>query len=188
MLKSRSRRRTMGVTLLEVLAVTSIMSGLNSQSNFRYGINKANELSGLNNLRQIHLLLQAQCIVGGLPEAACYPKGDPKKDPKSIMRLIPGAPPQLFISPFAPDALRDKGLTYAWNTALNGKTLDAVPRGAWLMIDLAAFIADPNVPKPSRYLVLYADGRTEAVSEAPADILKQVKEAEAKLKTPQAPQ
>jgi len=163
------------------------MSSLHSQSNFRYAINKAREISGLNNLRQIYLLLQAHCIVSGLPKAAFYPKGDPLKDPKSIVRLIPGAPPQLFVSPFAPDALREKGLTYAWNTALNGKTLDAAPRGTWMLIDLAAFIADPSVPKPSKYLVLYADGRAVAVPQPPADIVQQVRQAQAKLKAKQAP-
>ncbi|MBM4034910.1 MAG: hypothetical protein FJ291_24470 [Planctomycetes bacterium] len=180
MFKPRARRKPLGITLVEILTVTGIMSSLHSQSNFRYGITKANELKGLNNLRQIHLLLQTQCITGGLPNAAFYPQGDPRKDPKSIVRLIQGAPPELFVSPFAPDALQEKGLTYAWNTALNGKTIDAVPRGTWMLIDMAAFIADPNLPKPSRYLVLYADGRAEAVAEPPADILKAVKEAQEK--------
>ncbi len=186
MLKPRSRRKAVGVTLVEILPVTSILSGLNSQSNFRYALHKANEVSGLNNLRQLYLLLQTQCIAGALPSAAFYPQGDPRKDPKSIVRLIPGAPPQLFVSPFAPDALREKGLTYAWNTAVNGKTLDVVTGGTWLLIDVTAFIADPRIPKPGKYLVLYADGRAEAVSEPPADIVKQVQEAEAKLKPKEA--
>jgi hypothetical protein len=38
------------------------------------------------------------------------------------------------------------------------------------------------VPKPDKYLVLYADGRAEAVTEAPPDIVKAVQEAEAKKK------
>ncbi len=180
MLRPKPRRRILGVTLVEILTVTSILSGLNSQSNFRYAINKANELKGINNLRQIHLLLQAQCIAGGYPNAAFYPQGDPRKDPKSILRLVQGAPPQLFVSPFAPDALQEKGLTFAWNDSVNGKSPDQVPGTTWLLIDIAAFIADPSIPKPGSYLVLYADGRAEAVSEPPADIVKQVKEAEAK--------
>lgn len=187
MLRPRSRRKPLGVTLVEIMTVTAILSGLNSQSNFRYAIHKANEIKGLNNLKQIYLLLQTQCIAGGLPNAAFYPEGDPRKDPKSIVRLISGAPPQLFISPFAPDALQEKGLTYAWNNTLNGKTLDVVPGTTWVMIDMTAFIADPNLPKPSRYLVLYANGRAEAVSEPPSDILKAVREAEAKKRqTPPA--
>lgn len=181
----KSRRRVLGVTLIEVLAVTSLMQGLQSQGNFQYAINKANELKGLNNLRQIYLLLQVQCISGGLPDAAFYPKGDPRKDPKSILRLIPSAPKELFVSPFAPPALQETGLTYAWNSALNGKSLDQVPKDAWLLMDVAAFIADPKLPKPGKYLVLYADGRAAAVSELPEDILKVVKEAEAKRSGPE---
>ncbi len=180
MLRPKSRRKPLGITLIEILTVTSIMSGLNSQSNFQYAINQANQVKGLNNLRQIHLLLQTQCIADALPRATFFPEGDPKKDPKSITRLILNAPPQLFVSPFAPQSLQDKGLSYAWNTALNGKTLDTVPRTTWVLIDVMAFIADPSIAKPAKYLVLYADGRAEAVAEPPADIVKAVKEAEAK--------
>ncbi|HUT34700.1 MAG TPA: type II secretion system protein [Planctomycetota bacterium] len=186
MLQPRRRRKPVGITLIEILTVTSIMSGLHSQSNFQYAINKANEVKGLSNLRQIHLLLQTQCIAGALPRAAFFPEGDPKKDPKSITRLIAGAPPQLFVSPFAPPSLQDKGLSYAWNTALNGRTLDTVPRTTWVLIDVTAFLVDPDIPKPGKYLVLYADGRAEAIAEPPADIVKSVREAQAK-KAPVAP-
>ena len=177
MLTSRTRRRQAGFTLIEVLAVTGLMAGLHSQGNYQYAISKANEISGLSNLRQLHLLLRMQCISGALPRAAFYPEGDPKKDPKSIVRLVPGAPPQLFISPFAPEALRQKGLTYAWNDKVNGRGIDAVPANTWLMIDLAAFIADPNLPKPRKYLVLYANGKAEAVVTPPPDIVKAVRAA-----------
>lgn len=180
MFAAKSHRRPLGVSIVEVLAITALMQGLHGQGNYQYAINKANELKGLNNLRQIYLLLQVQGMTEGLPAAALYPEGDPLKDPKSIVRQIRNAPPQLFVSPFAPPALQEKGLSYAWNSALNGKALDAVPRTAWLLIDAAALIADPKIPKPGKYLVLYADGRTEAVSEPPADILKAVKEAEQK--------
>ena len=180
MLASRARRRSIGFTLIEVLAVTGIMSGLHSQGNYRYGVTKANEIKGLHNLRQLHLLLRMQTMTGGLPKAAFYPKGDPKTDPKSIVRLIQGAPPQMFLSPFAPEALRQKGLTYAWNDKVNGKGLDQVPGNTWLMIDLAAFIATPDVPRPKKYLILYANGRAAAVTTLPPDIMRAIKAAHAK--------
>ena len=186
MLRPRSRRKPLGFTLLEVLTVAGIMSGLNNQSNFQYAINQANEVKGISNLRQIYLLLETQCISDALPRAAFFPQGDPKKDPKSIMRLISGAPPQLFVSPFAPPALQDKGLSFAWNTALNGRTFDAVPRTTWVLIDVTAFITDPNVPKPHKYLVLYADGRAEAVGQPPGDIVEAVKQAQEKAKKGEA--
>jgi len=179
MLRARSRRKSLGFTLIEVLTVTGIMAGLQSRSDFRYAINKANELKGLNNLRQIYLLLQVQTITGRLPNAAFYPKGDPKKDPRSIVRLVQGAPPQLFVSPFAPPPLQKRGLTYAWNDTVNGKSLDQVG-SRWLLVDLAAFIADKKISRPSKYLILYANGRAKAVTALPPDIVKAVKEAEAK--------
>ena len=180
MLRARSRRRSMGFTLVEVLAAGSLMAGLQSGGNWRYAVSKAREIRGISNLKQIYQLLMIQSITSPLPRAALYPKGDPKTDPKSIMRLIPGAPPELFVSPFAPEPLRRKKLTYAWNPNVNGKQLDSVPRNTWLLIDLAAFITDPKIPKPKRYLVLYANGKAEAITALPANIQKAVQAAQDK--------
>lgn len=183
MLWSRARRRRLGVTLIEVLAVSGLIAGLHGQGNYGYAVSRANELKGLNNLRQIYLLLKMQCLTDKLPDAAFYPKGDPAKDPRSILKLVPGAPAKLFVSPFAPAGLKKKGLTFAWNDAVNGKQLDNLPRKTWLLIDLAAFIADPNVPKPRAYLVLYADGSTKALKAVPAEIAKLVEAAKKKKGT-----
>jgi prepilin-type N-terminal cleavage/methylation domain-containing protein len=182
MFRSR-RRRALGFTLIEVLAATAIMAGAHSQGNYQYGISRANEVKGVHNLKQIHMMLRMQSMTTGkLPAAAFFPKGDPKKDPKSITRLLKGVPQQMFVSPFAPRALQKRGLTYAWNDAVNGKSLDRLPRTTWLLIDIAAFITDPKVPKPKSYIVLYADGRAMAVDVLPPDIVKTVKQAQAKGK------
>lgn len=176
------RRRSQAFGLIEILFVSGIMTTMNSHTGgFRYALDKAHEMQGLNNLQQIHLLLTTQCIGGELPNAAFYPKGDPRKDPKSILNLVEGAVPELFISPFAPEALKQKGLTFAWNDTVNGKDLSLLPKNTWLLIDLAAFIADPTVPKPHRYLVLYADGRALAVDSLPPDIVKAVQEAQGRI-------
>lgn len=181
--RSRSRRRTLGFGLIEVLAATSIIAGLHSQGNYRYAVNQANEVKGVHNLKQIHMMLRMQTMMSGkLPNAVFFPKGDPKKDPKSITRLIKGVPQQMFISPFAPRALKKKGLTFAWNDTVNGKSLDRLPRNTWLLIDIAAFTADPKLPKPKSYLILYADGRAKAIDKLPPDIVKAVKAAQAKGK------
>ena len=183
----RLRRRSRAFTVLEVLAATSIMASLQSGGNFFYAITKANEVRGVNNLKQIHLMLYAQTIGEAMPRAAFYPKGDPKTDPQSIVRLIHGAPPQLFVSPFAPEGLKKKGLTFAWNDKVNGRDMGILKKNTWLLIDLAAFIADPKVKKPPRYLVLYADGRALAVKDLPPDIINAVKQAVAQGKKPPRP-
>ena len=182
----KMRRGTRAFGLIEVMATTAIMASLQSQGNFTYAINKANELRGVHNLKQIHMMLYTQTIGGNLPKAALYPEGDPKKDPKSILRLVQGAPPELFVSPFAPEALKKKGLTYAWNDSVNGKDMSLLDKNTWLLIDLAAFIADPGVKKPHRYLVLYADGRATATEKVPSDIAEAVAKAQAaeKAKAP----
>jgi len=173
----KMRRRNRAFALIEVMAATTIMASLQSQGGFQYAITRANEVRGVHNLKQIHTLLYAQTIGGTLPNAVFYPKDDPKKDPKSIMRLIQGAPPELFVSPFAPEGLKQKGLTYAWNDTVNGKDMTILNKNTWLLIDLAAFIADPAVQKPSRYLVLYADGRATATAQLPGDIAEAVAKA-----------
>lgn len=176
------RWRMLGFTIIEVMAVTAIMGTLSSQGGYQYAITQANETKGINNLKQIYQLLLMQDMEGGMPKAVFYPAGDPKKDPSSILKLLTGADPQLFISPFAPEGLKGKGLTFAWNDAVNGKALDSLPKSTWLLVDLAAFIADPAIPKPTRYLILYADGRALSVAELPPDIVKAVAEAQAKQK------
>ncbi|MFC1806421.1 Tfp pilus assembly protein FimT/FimU [Planctomycetota bacterium] len=180
MLMSRLRRTRGGFTLVEVLAVTGIMAGLHSGGNYRYGISKANEIRGLQQLRQLYMLIQMQAMTSGFPKAAFYPKGDPLKDPTSIVRLVPGAPKELFLSPFAPEPLRQKGLTYAWNDTISGRPAGSLPGNTWMLIDLAAFIADPNVPRPRKFFVLYANGKVDAVTHPPPDIIKAVKAARAK--------
>jgi len=174
----RKRRGSQAFTLVEVMVATSIMASLQSGGALNYAVTKANELRGISNLKQIHTLLYAQTIGAGLPKADFYPKGDPKKDPKSIVRLVQGAPPELFISPFAPEGLKAKGLTYAWNDAVNGKDMTILGKNTWLLIDLAAFIADPNIPKPKRYLILYADGRAIGTAQLPGDIAEAVAKAQ----------
>jgi len=183
MLQMRARRHLVAFTLVEVMAVTAIMSDLASRGNgaYKYAVTRANEMRGIHNLKQIHGLLVAQCIGGRLPNAAFYPKGDPRTDPTSILRLLEGASPELFVSPFAPEPLKRTGLTFAWNDTVNGKDLALLPRDTWLLIDLPAFLANPRVEKPGKYLVLYADGRAEAVDKPPSDVLRAVMEAQAKI-------
>jgi len=183
MVRKLSRRKMLGFALIEVMAVSAIMTSLNSQGGgYQYAISYANEVKGISNLRQIYQLIMMQEIgTGSLPSAAFYPKEDPKKDAKSILMLL-GAPSELFVSPFAPEGLKSKGLTFAWNDTVNGKTLDSLPKDTWLLVDVAAFITDPAIPKPKRYLILYADGRALAVANLPGDIVKAVADAQAKQK------
>lgn len=174
-------RGTRGFTFVEVLAVTTMIGALAAGGNYQYAINRANETKGMNNLKQIHALLQVQSATDRLPAAAFYPAGNPAQDPKSIVKLLPEASAELFVSPFAPDALKKKGLTFAWNDSVGGKDLGSLSADTWLLIDVTAFIANPKTPKPAKYLVLYADGRVLSVSTLPPDIAKVVQEAQAKI-------
>jgi type II secretory pathway pseudopilin PulG len=181
----KSRRNLVAFALIEVMAVSGIMSTMASQGSggYRYAIDAARQTQGVNNLKQIYMMIQAECVGGGLPNAAFYPKGDPLKDPTSIAAILKG-PREIWMSPFAPEAFKVKGLTYVWNDTVNGKDIGNVSKNTWLLIDMAAFITDPQMSKPPKYLILYADGRADAVAEVPADIKKVVQEAEAKNRSP----
>ncbi|MGD0999251.1 MAG: hypothetical protein ABSA67_01015 [Candidatus Brocadiia bacterium] len=182
MFRIRRRPGSLAFGLIEVMMVSAIMTSMSNQAGgFRYAFNAAKETQGRENLRQIYMLLVAQTTSEPLPDAAFYPKGDPRTDPKSIMNLIQGALPGLFVSPFAPEELKTKGLTFVWNDAVNGRDISNLPKDTWLLIDMAAFIADPGVPAPDRYLLLYADGRAMAVISLPPDIQKAVQQARARI-------
>lgn len=108
---------------------------------------------------------------GSLPELALYPS-DPLSGEDSIRFALsrymfdPGA----FVSPGGHGDIRRTGLTYIWNTELNGGRLSAFDPPVWVLMDIQA--VDPNVhPAHSwGYTVLYSDGTVEKAEESPFDV------------------
>jgi hypothetical protein len=61
----------------------------------------------------------------------------------------------------APQQFQKAGLTFVWNSGVNGKLLDDLPPRTWLVMDMngAAYVVPELVPRNGDgYLVLYADG------------------------------
>jgi len=166
------------MSLAEVMVVVGIVSGLSSTTDFRGAQLQANSVACTQQLRAVATALQMFANAEGkLPDAAFYPKGDPKTDPKSIVVLLKGyVDPKGFICPSAPESLKQKGLTFVWNQAASGKDPAALDPKTWLMIEINAVSAKFPPPHLGKYHVLCADFNVREVDKVPEDLAKLVKD------------
>jgi type II secretory pathway pseudopilin PulG len=182
MLRLLRNKRTVGFTVIEILAVAAIVSG----GYAKYGgalakaKNKAVEIECTSNLRQIGQAIQMyELTEGRLPDAKFYPK-EPRKDPKSLVRILGPQFAKFLVCPSMPETLRKRGLTFLWNEKYSGKPLGSIPNPSktWLMIEMSAVY--PEAPPPHRggFLVLYADMHVRWTKELPKDLIVKKKSAE----------
>lgn len=170
-----------GFTLIEVMTAMTIAASVSS-GGYSHVMDRAKALQCQNNLRQMGVVLKT---MGTLPNAAFYPSGDPKSDPKSLLVIgkKAGLTESMFMCPTAPPEFRDKGLTFLWNDAVNGQGPFSVSR-EWLMIEMNVLSAEPTPPHAGKYHVLYGDGSVKAVTSIPQEIEKAKASAQKKLKSP----
>lgn len=177
------KRRRRGQGLAEVAVVCSIMSSMagGGAGAAWQALGTAQRTVAINQMKQIYLAIQmaADDADGRLPAAEMYPNiardpGAVQNSPRSIVRLVGGGlPANLWVAPRAPEVFQKAGLTYIWNTALNGQLLDQVPDPAntWMLMDMnaaAAMLPELGVaPQGGGYLVLYADGHAKYQPGAP---------------------
>lgn len=101
---------------------------------------------------------------GELPALAYFPN-EPKEDTDSLRLVLEnfGVDANACVCPAHPTMIREMGLTYIWNTALNGQKM---PRGAeptWMLVDLTALSTDLPASHFGGYNVLYSDGKVRRV-------------------------
>lgn len=171
------RRRFRGQGLAEVAVVCAIMTSMGGGNGAVWQtLNAARRAVATNQLRQIHaaLVMQADDNDGQLPAALFYPdlrrnRNAARTDPRSIVNQVSGLPGAVWVSPAAPATFQDAGLTYVWNTSVNGQSLDALSADTWLLADMnaAGWLLPDLIPRSTHYLVLYADGRVEYQTEPP---------------------
>ena len=179
----RGRRRGQG--LAEVAVVCSIMTSMagGGASAAWQVMGSARRVVAITQMKQIYLAIQMRADDGGgLPAADMYPdlRRDPnavRTSPRSIVKILGNAvPASLWIDPRAPEAFQKAGLTYIWNSSLNGRQLDQVDGHTWLLADMnAAAVAIPELvpqPKGIGYLVLYADGSAKYEMQPPPGLAK----------------
>jgi len=165
-------------TLVEVTVVMGIMMA--ETNNYGDVTKIAYQESCENNLRQIYQgLVMYDMNNGSLPDAKFYPD-NPRKDPKSIVKLMDEAYQKLFVCPVFPGAIKDKGLTYIYNDTLKGQSLGTVsdPEKTWLMTELNAVSDKIKMPHPGGFHILYADGKVKVTKSIPSDLSELAKRAE----------
>lgn len=171
------------MTLTEVMIAVSIMTGLSSNQ-FTMVRSAGAKTTCLQQLKAIATGLQLYTMTNGkYPDAVFYPKGDPKKDPKSILVLLKGnVNPRAFVCPSAPPALKQKGLTFVWNTKASGKSVGSIPGNTWLLIEINA--VDPSKPAPhsGKYHIVCANGSVKEVDKIPDDLRETLKKLKKKEK------
>ncbi|MCH2176483.1 MAG: hypothetical protein MK193_12225 [Lentisphaeria bacterium] len=156
-----------GFTLVEVAAVTAIVSSLPSSS--YSGVKKqAEQIKCQSQLRSIGQQIAMNSMMGGNPKASFYPKNSNARD--SIKKQLGGAS-KLWICPTMPDKLKKTGLTYIYNSNLSGKE-SRNPSKDWILIEMTAVSKKAPFPHPKGFNILYADGHVESSKKLPADILK----------------
>ena len=157
-----------GFTMAEVLVVTSILTGLGSNS-YQGCTEKAHQVTCFNNLRQLYTAFQMRMIDGELmPQAWFYPPdGHPAREQYNLANIMVGwgVDKRLLICPGAPQEIQRRGICYIYNDRLIGKDLDAVNDAAntWLLMDIN--MATNQVPPAhlGGYNVLYCDGHVKWV-------------------------
>lgn len=118
------------------------------------------------NLRKIFRAIELHEMDRGvLPSLAYYPD-EPRENTESLRVALEnyGVDADACVCPAMPATLRDTGLTYIWNPALNGQKL---PAGApvWMVVDMTALSADLPPPHRGGYHVLYSDGSVKRISD-----------------------
>ncbi len=105
---------------------------------------------------------------GTLPRLAFFPDR-PHTDPDSPLVVLRPycSDASVFVCPAAPPHYRETGLTYIWNTALNGRKLRGMDPPVWILTELQALSDSVPAPHLGVYNVLYTDGHVRKMRVPP---------------------
>lgn len=108
---------------------------------------------------------------GSLPRLAFFPD-EPMTDPDSIRVVLEeyGVDPNVWVCPNAHPSVANLGLSYIWNTKLNGLNLRNFDERQWVLVEINALSPDVPAPHIGYYNVLFTDGSVERVRD-PANTL-----------------
>lgn len=99
---------------------------------------------------------------GRLPDLELFPE-DPEENEQSLLHILGQFEnaPHLAVCPAAHNVLREHGLSYLWNTALNQSSLINRKESTWVLVDIQALDDQMSGPHFGSYHILYTDGRVE---------------------------
>ncbi len=105
---------------------------------------------------------------GHLPSFELFPE-DPFNDSESLLSVLKpyGLNPEWALCPAAPGVLRNHGISYLWNPALNQGSLENRREPTWVLVDIQALVDNLPGPHFGGYNILYSNGRVERSPQAP---------------------
>lgn len=124
------------------------------------------------NLTRIYQALETYELAhGSLPRLA-FLAAEPLSDPESLCVVLEsyGLTPEHFICPAAHPLIAETGLTYIWNTRLNGRSMQDFYEKQWMLVEINAIAPDIAGPHFGACNVLFTDGSVERIRN-PADLL-----------------
>lgn len=119
------------------------------------------------NLNRIYQALEVfEMERGSLPRLAFYPD-EPMTDPDSIRVVLEeyGVDNAVWVCPASHPKIANLGLSYIWNTRLNGANLRSFTERQWMLIEINALSEDVPAPHFGFYNVLYTDGKVERIDD-----------------------
>lgn len=117
------------------------------------------------NLKRIYQALDLyEMHNGALPVMAFYPD-EPFSDPASIRVVLETYGPEesTWTCPAIHPLIRQTGLSYIWNTSLNGASLRNREGRIWMLMELNAMSRDVDRPHFGSCNVLFTDGSVERI-------------------------
>jgi len=124
------------------------------------------------NLARIYQSLEMYELAhGSLPRLAFFAE-EPRSDSESICVVLEsyGLSPETFVCPSAHPLVAKTGLSYIWNTRLNGRSMQDFYEKQWMLVEIEAISLDVNFPHFGACQVLYTDGSIERMRN-PAGVL-----------------
>jgi prepilin-type processing-associated H-X9-DG protein len=96
---------------------------------------------------------------GSLPRLAFYPE-EPLADLDSICVVLEayGLESSTWICPSSHKVIANAGISYIWNTRLNGRNTRSLREPQWMMVEINALSADAPRPHLGYCNVLFTDG------------------------------
>ncbi len=118
------------------------------------------------NLRTLYRALELyEMERGSLPKLAFYPD-EPTEDTDSLRVVLEpfGATGAAARCPCAPANLKEVGLSYIWNTRLNGRKMPKGEEREWMLVEVQALSSDVPAPHWGAYHALFSDGKVERIT------------------------
>ena len=121
------------------------------------------------NLRRLYMALEMyEMDRGALPNLAFFPE-EPRTEADSLRVVLEkyGAGGDTCVCPKTHPNHRRLGLTYVWNTKLNGGELHGPGTREWMLTEINGLSGQVPAPHLRHYNILYTDGWVQSSKEPP---------------------